>query len=56
LILGSSTSIDGVIRQEETTENQLNDLKLTYICPSQWLIEGSVGNATSYDPVEHQIM
>jgi hypothetical protein len=42
VILGSSSSIEPIIRKEETAKNQMHDLKLIFQCESQsmsnWMV------------------
>ena len=55
LILGSSTSVDPVIRSEETAANQRNDLRITFVCPGYWRVEG-VENPTFYTKEEQALL
>lgn len=55
LMLGSSTAVEQVIRDELTEENQKKDLKLTYKCPSQWMVEGTA-KTSNYSEYEESLL
>lgn len=55
LILGSTTEVDAVIRSEEASYNQKNDMRLTFTCPGQWRIQG-IDNATYFSDLERELL
>ena len=59
LILGSSTTVEPIIRREDTLKNQMHSMRLIYKCESEyisnWMIEGSDVHL-SYNESERNVL
>ena len=54
-MLGPTSKIEEVVRDEVLEQNQHNDLRLTLICPSQWVVEGSL-SASAYSKEQEAML